>query len=225
MKHRLSLVVPAFSIAVLAAALAFAVPSGGHHDLHSHGQVIVDSAWSRAHPGPYTMTVTIVLDEEWHAYGADVATAQLGDVMERVRDLFLPAGIEVEWAAVMGWHSRNDRGLLRDLLGDLIASHVATETDLVVALVGQQGPGPDGLAQRLGRHITVRHHTVHPERDAMVIAHEIGHILGADHHDCRGHRCLMEPTGFEHSEEWCPGHLRILRLNGGLFEWADSQGS
>ena len=220
MRHRLSSFAPTFGIAVLASALAFAVPYGNYQDLHAHGDVLVDPKWGRAHPGPYIMTVTLVLDEEWQAYAPDVAAVRLDAAIERVRDLYLEVGIHVEWAAVRGWHSRDDRASLRDLLDDLIVAYPARETDLVVALVGQQGSGPDGLAQRLGRHIIVRHHQAHPERDAMVIAHEIGHILGADHHACRGHRCLMTPSGFEYSDEWCPGHLRILRLNAGLFEWS-----
>lgn len=224
MRRRPSSLVLAAGIAVLAVVFGIGATSGGYHDLHEHGRILVDPGWSRAHPGPYRVTLTLMVDEEWRAHHGDDTTAGTRDAMERVRRLFLPVGIDIEWAAVADWRSEDDHRLLRDLLDDLTASP-AIGTDLVIALTGQRGYGPDGLARRSFRHIIVRHHDAHLERDAMVIAHEIGHVLGADHHRCQGHSCLMAPSGFEYSEEWCPGHLLILRINAGLFEWSGSQGS
>lgn len=205
------------AILMVTAGLAF-----GASGLHAHGEILVDPSWSASHPGPHVITLQLALDEEWRA---QLGCAEERMIMERVRQLFLAANIYIEWQAPTEWESADDAAHVRGLLDELVTRRSNPAADITIGLSAQRGDGADGVARRSAATVVVRHHAQHLERDASVIAHEIGHILGAHHHRCIGHRCLMAPSGFAYSEEWCPRHLRILQANAGLFEWGSEPGT
>jgi predicted Zn-dependent protease len=51
----------------------------------------------------------------------------------------------------------------------------------------------------------------------MLIAHEVGHLLGATHHgddeECGDDECIMAYTGYIRTKDWCQHHLEAIEGN------------
>ena len=49
---------------------------------------------------------------------------------------------------------------------------------------------------------------------ASLVAHEFGHVLGADHHvddhECTEGGCLLEFRGYAHGYRWCNDHRDVI---------------
>jgi predicted Zn-dependent protease len=91
---------------------------------------------------------------------------------------------------------------------------------LVIGLTaGEYEGGVDGVARPRRPYVVVKHHHRRSERDAYVLTHEIGHVLGLHHHDCPDGRCFMANHEYDQQEHWCPDHLEMLRANGGYFHY------
>jgi hypothetical protein len=71
----------------------------------------------------------------------------------------------------------------------------------------------------------VKHHPFHPEHDAYVLAHEIGHLFGLRHHRCPDGHCLMAGHEYDPRSHWCDDHLWLLRVNGGYFAYMRDTGA
>jgi hypothetical protein len=152
-------------------------------------------------------------------FGAD-AEEQARLVVERSAAQLRPADIDLRFAALETWTPDDDGDGLHGLLDELGSFDGPTETDLVVGLTaGRYEGNVDGVARPRRPYVVVKHHPRRGERDAYVLTHEIGHVLGLHHHACPDGRCFMANHEYDQREHWCPDHLEVLRANGGYLHY------
>lgn len=217
MSRRLPAKIAALLILIIVGA-AFVPALEGH--AHA-GEVLVPAAWLDENPGPYTLDVTVGLDEEWlDAFGGD-AEQRAARVIAAAASNLRQAGLDLRVSAITEWASANDAETIHPLLDEIREAIPVDGPSLAVALTaGSYAGGVDGLAQVRQPFVVVRHHPGSLERDAYVLTHEIGHIFGLDHHACEDDLCFMADHGYDPDEHWCPEHLELLRNNSGYFGYA-----
>ncbi len=162
--------------------------------------------------------VVLALDEDWQANFQAEATVAARTLLWEASSLYRGFNIHLLPLRIERWISPDEMGSAEDLL------HLARKTvprgdaDIVVVLTGQQLERGDGYAEIGGRYALVSRHPGHPERDAMVLAHEIGHLFGADH-GCNlpGRSGVMAEQGFEEPDLVCPCTRQTLEMNAARF--------
>ncbi len=187
---------------------------------HAHGEFLVPASWARDNPPPFRIDVTVAVDEEWlETFGPD-AERQARHVVAIAAANLRPTPIRLTLSEVTTWTSADDADSIHPLLEDLERSHPHGDAALVLGLTaGNRRDDADGVA-RIGRpYVVVRHHRGRLDRDAYVLTHEIGHVLGLHHHSCEDHLCFMADHGYDPREHWCEEHLQVLRGNAGYFQY------
>ena len=166
--------------------------------------------------------VVLATDEAWRqTYGAG-AEARASQLLTDVNHILEPARISLSIAEYRSWSSDRDSSSMSQLLAHLDDTVPARPGQLVIGLTGHQISKVDGLAHVGHIHLVARLHPDRPERDAVVVAHEIGHLLGAHHHKCEhDYQCVMAPEGFSLPARWCEHHILEMQLAAaGLFAQA-----
>lgn len=167
----------------------------------------------------YEARVVLAVDNSWLAKFGEDAERQARSVLEDAAPLFRPFGIQLVAATFVRWRSDHLPASSDQLLAEVKRSVDLEGADVVLGLTGLHLHGGDGRAYVGGRYALVGHHPGHPERDRLVAAHELGHLLGArDTPAGSGRGTLMAKTGFDHNLEWSSCHERLLKLNASRFE-------
>jgi hypothetical protein len=156
-----------------------------------------------AHPGVRggRIAVLLVIDEEWTDRYGERAVEHALSVVARAHEVIADLDVALDVVDVQRWKSPRD-GDLHDL------SHAASidnplpdDASLLLVLTDQDTIGAtDGVhSHSTGSHaIAVRHHRDQPPQDALVFAHEIGHMLDLTHEA----GTYMQARGFVDDPRW-----------------------
>ncbi len=162
--------------------------------------------------------VVLALDEDWQADFQAEATVAARTLLWEASSLYRGFNIHLLPLRVERWISPDEIGSAEDLLHLARKSIPRGEADIVVVLTGQQLERGDGYAEIGGRYALVSHHPGRPERDAMVLAHEVAHLFGA-YHGCNlpDRSGVMAEQGFEEPDPICPCTRQTLEINAARF--------
>ena len=159
------------------------------------------------------LRVVIAVDEAWQQTYSAGAEARARQLLVDANSILELAGIGLSVADYRSWSSEGKGGSMSQLLAHLDDTVPAIAGQLVIGLTGRQVSRVDGLAHVGHIHLLVRPHPGKPQLDSLVVAHEIGHLLGADHHECdHAYDCVMAPKGFSSPPRWCEHHILEMQL-------------
>ncbi len=162
--------------------------------------------------------VVLALDEDWQAEFQAEATVAARTLLWEASRLYRGFNIHLLPLRIERWISPDEMDSAEELL-HLARNRIPRgDADIVVVLTGQQLEHGDGYAEVGGRYALVSRHPGHPERDAMVLAHEIAHLFGA-YHGCNlaNRSGVMAEQGFDEPGFVCPCTRQILETNAARF--------
>jgi hypothetical protein len=165
-----------------------------------------------------SVRVVLVVDEEWRAALPDRQSSPARHLLLDAASLFRGVSIHLLPVRIVDWESPDDVTTIRDVWAAARDSIPLDDADVAIVLTAQERTSvQDGYAEVGGFYVAVAHHPEHPERDTLVLAHEISHLFGA-HHGCDvpGREGLMAQRGFDR-DLICPCTRRILELNANRF--------
>ncbi len=159
------------------------------------------------------LPVVIAVDEAWRETYGEGAEARASQLLVDANSILEPTGIHLSVAEYRNWSSEGNSGSMSQLLGHLDDTVPAMPGQLVIGLTTRQVSRVDGLAHIGHIHLLARSHPGQPQFDSLVVAHEIGHLLGADHHECdHDYQCVMAPKGFSSPPRWCEHHILEMQV-------------
>ncbi len=152
--------------------------------------------------------VVVASDDSWRlAHAANVDSAAL-DLIGEANDILRPAGVSLTVVGHVAWASGDGQRTMSGMLDHLDASVPARPGQIVVGLTNRHVSRVDGIAHVGHVHMVARSHPAAPAYDSVVVAHEVGHLLGAGHHVCdHAYRCVMAAKGLELPARWCGHHV------------------
>ncbi len=163
--------------------------------------------------------IVIAMDEEWLADFGDGSEAAAREMITAAASLFRGVHIHLLTLRTVEWRSPDEVDSVMALLDAAEASISLDGVDIAVVLTAQTlATSQDGYARTGDRYAIVARHPNRPERDAMVLAHELSHLFGA-HHGCdlAEHDGYMASQGFNEPELLCPCTRRVLEMNADRF--------
>lgn len=160
------------------------------------------------------MSVYVVVDEEFIEYASDDWRYKVYEIIEEADRLTSEAGLGLELHSLGRWHSQDDVRFISSHI-----QHIGKQVNslpglLTLAITGQATTRNDGYVRLQDGVIIVQYDARRPRGIYSLIAHEIGHIVGVNHHDaeeeCTEDGCIMDAEGHEYSDTWCTHHKQEI---------------
>lgn len=188
----------------------------GDGELMCGERLVVEPADGAAFSGASTRVV-LALDQVWHAEYAERADEVARALLVEVSALFRGIHIHLLPTRVAAWTSPETTSA--EALHEAARATIDLgRADIVVALTGRTLSPKDGFGPIGGRYAVVGHHPEQPERDALVLAHEVAHLFGASHGcDLDDHEGVMAGRGFDEPALICPCTRTVLEANAMRF--------
>ncbi|MEE9325313.1 MAG: M12 family metallo-peptidase [Dehalococcoidia bacterium] len=158
----------------------------------------------------------VAVDEDFVNQIGDGWETQAHRMVEEANAFLSEVDLNIRVASIQQWHS--------DGTQDSMAGHLSSAEEqiqrapghLLLAITCQDTGKTDGLAQKSMSRIIVRFYHECPKCNSVLIAHEVGHLLGAGHHEneeeCTEEGCIMDHRGYAHTT-WCQHHKQLIREN------------
>jgi hypothetical protein len=137
------------------------------------------------------------------------------DLLAAANALMNPIGLNLTAGSVQRWRSDDAVAYISSQLISAERQAERTPSNLFLAITGQRTVSFDGYAVESETRAIVRFYPERREHTASLVAHEVGHLLGAKHHEdddeCTGHGCVMDRSGYASATTWCDHHTQQIR--------------
>lgn len=189
---------------------------------HVSGDIVEasdDPAVLRVDKGRYnglaTVFADVAVDEEFiERHGSDWLDA-LDLALDSANSVLKEVGVRVEMVSLSTWESNDKQAHMSRILDGVLAVTRRGPGRLLLAITCQDSVRFDGIARASNAAVVIRYNHDGWQRTGSLIAHEVAHLLGADHHredeECESDGCVMEPAGYAHATEWCDEHREVIR--------------
>ncbi len=156
------------------------------------------------------LVVDVAVDEEFVAtVGADWER-DAREMVDAANRLLGQIGIAVEVGSIRRWRSYDETRDAPALLTEATGQAQRRSGRMLLALTGQAAKPLDGWSRRTRTSAIATYYPYDRAMTAALVTHEIGHILGATHHEdghlCENGACIMNKAGFARAETWCDEH-------------------
>ena len=166
---------------------------------------------------PHLLLIDIVVDEEFVKDAGGLWKEEVYRQVAGANRLLGEVSVRLGVSSRQTWLS-DDAVPYASVLLDLSIEQVAHRRgDVLMVFSGQTAGRYDGYSRGRASAILVSLNQRDPRLTRSLIAHEIGHLLGAEHHEddeeCHEDGCIMDKRGYVHATEWCDHHRTAIRAN------------
>ena len=167
--------------------------------------------------GSTYLLADIAVDEDFIAQVGKGWEPYVYQAVDDANYLLEPVGMRIVAASIQRWHSDDEE--------ESLAAHLSSAEQqvrhnlgrLLIVITSQDTVKFDGWAVAARDRVGVQFYLYDPQRSVALIAHEVGHILGARHHEeeeeCTSDGCIMNRSGHAHLTSWCEHHQHLIREN------------
>jgi hypothetical protein len=158
--------------------------------------------------------IDLAFDEEFRAIVGDGWQNEAHEMIDSADQLLGQIGISVEVGSVQPWWSDDASMDAPRLLAEASRQVSRDSGHAFLAVTGQAAKPLDGWSRRLRTSAITRYYKYDRAMTSALIAHEMGHVLGAIHHEdgyiCEEGACIMNAAGFARSDFWCDEHVEQI---------------
>lgn len=157
----------------------------------------------------------VAVDEDFIARVGDNWESRVRQTVARANTLLAQVGVSIRVASLQQWHSDDQEDSITEDLASAERQVKRGPGNLLVAITPQGAVKYDGWAEERLNRIIIHFYEDGELRNSALLAHEVGHVLGAHHHEdeeeCTEEGCIMDREGYAHATTWCHHHRNVIR--------------